>query len=214
MKKDFCSLSGNFLMRREEKALFIVFEGPDGSGQSTQVMLLKNYLTEKGFDVLLLKEPTVDSEAGKKIRKVLDQEIKVSSTDLQELFVSDRKEHLDKTIIPALKQGKVVISDRYFFSTFAFGAADGLDMEWLIDMNKAFLYPDFTFFLEVRPEVCVKRIKKRGERVTLFEKEKQLAKVSEKYKVLKARFNDIYVIDGEKSIEKVFEQIKIIIDKI
>ena len=86
---------------------FIVIEGLDGSGQSTQAELLKNFLLKEGHKVVLTKEPTQDSEAGKKIKEVLGEAIKLESQLLQELFVEDRKEHLQNLIIPALKEGKM-----------------------------------------------------------------------------------------------------------
>ena len=137
----------------------------------------------------------------------------VSSQELQELMVQDRKEHLENTIIPALKERKIVISDRYFFSTFAFGSSDGLDLEWLIEMNNQFLYPDITFLLKVDPEVCIERIKKRGDGIALFEKREKLSSVWETYKILPDKFKNIYVIDGEESIEEVFKKVKEIIIK-
>jgi len=187
---------------------FIVFEGLDGSGQSTQAGLLKDFLISEGFEVILTKEPTLDSEAGKKIRNVLDKKTEVLPHQLQELFIQDRKEHLENLIIPALKQSKIVISDRYFFSTFAYGAASGLDLEWLIKLNDNFLLPDLTFFLKVSPEICIQRIENRGEPKTLFEKKEKLKKVWQVYQTLLNRFQNIYLIDGEKSIEEVFLQIK------
>ncbi len=190
---------------------FIAFEGLDGSGQSTQAGLLRKFLTEKGYQVVLTKEPTLDSEAGRKIRDVLDSKVKLEPGKLQELFAQDRKEHLEKIIIPALEKGRFVISDRYFFSTFAFGASDGLDLEWLIKLNDNFLLPDMTFILKVKPEVCVSRMEKRGSPRTLFEKEEKLAKVWETYKIIPARFENVEIIDGEKSIEEIFEEIKKIV---
>ena len=192
---------------------FIVIEGLDGSGQSTQAELLRDFFIKKNYQVVLTKEPTLDSEAGKRIRKILDKEIKVSPKELQELMVEDRKEHLEKVIIPALKEGKIVISDRYFLSTFAFGSADGLDLEWLIEINNQFLYPDIIFLLKVSPSVCIGRIKNRGDRVTLFEKEEKLSKVWKTYKILPDRLENISVIDGERSIEEVFKKVKEIIIK-
>lgn len=97
------------------KGKFIVFEGLDGSGQSTQSGLLRDFLIKKGYKVLLTKEPTLNSKFGKKIKRVLNKKERVSAKKLQELFTQDRKEHLEKTIIPALKKGEIVISDRYFF---------------------------------------------------------------------------------------------------
>jgi len=187
---------------------FIVIEGLDGSGQSTQAELLKDFLTKKSFKVILTKEPTLDSEAGKKIRKILDKELKVNPKELQELFTQDRKEHLKSLIIPALKEGKIVISDRYFFSTFAYGIADGLDLDWLIKINNRFLLPDLTLFLKVRPEICIQRIEKRGEEKKLFEKKEKLEKVWQAYEILPNRFENVYIINGEESVERVSSQIK------
>ena len=90
---------------------FIVFEGLDGSGQSTQSKLLAGFLKKKHYKVLLTKEPTPDSEAGKKIRKILDKKLKVKPAAFQKLYAKDRKEHLGKEIVPALKKGKIVISE-------------------------------------------------------------------------------------------------------
>jgi deoxyribose-phosphate aldolase/dTMP kinase len=186
---------------------FIVFEGLDGSGQSTQAKLLKEFLNKEA-DIILTKEPTLDSDAGRKIREVLDKKIEIQPNELQELFTQDRKEHLENLIIPNLKEGKIVISDRYFFSTFAYGAADGLDLNWLIEINNSFLLPNLTFFLKVSPEMCIKRIEKRGEKKTLFEKKEKLIRVWQIYQILLNRFENIYLIDGEKSIENVFSQIE------
>ena len=94
---------------------FIVFEGLDGSGQSTQTELLRDFLIEKGYEVIQTKEPTQESKASQEIRETLDKKIKIKPMRLQELFTQDRKEHLDNLINPALKEGKMVISDRYFF---------------------------------------------------------------------------------------------------
>jgi len=187
---------------------FIVFEGLDGSGQTTQVNLLKEFLARKGFKVISTKEPTLDSRAGKKIRKVLDKELAVSAKKLQGLFAKDRAKHLKKIIIPNLKSGKVVISDRYLFSSLAYGAADGVDLDYLISLNKKFLEPDLTIFLKTSPRVCVERIKKRGEKITLFEKERQLEKVWKIFEKLSKKFRNIVVLDGEKSIKEIQENIK------
>jgi dTMP kinase len=191
---------------------FIVIDGLDGSGQSTQVNLLKKFLTKKRYKVLLTKEPTLDSKAGQKIKKILEKKFKVSPGKLQKLFSKDRKEHLDKEILPALKKGKIVISDRYFFSSFAYGKASGLNLGWLIRLNKNFLFPDLTFILKVRPEICIYRIQKRGEDNTLFEKEERLKKVWQVYKIFPKKFNkNIYIINGEKPVEQVFKEIKKIV---
>jgi|GEM_PF-90785 len=190
---------------------FIVFEGLDGSGQSTQANLLRDFFIKNGFQVVLTKEPTLASEAGRKIRKILDEKEKISLQKLQELFAQDRKEHLTKIITPALKKGKIVISDRYFFSSFAYGEASGLALKWLLKINDNFLLPDLIFILKVRPRACIRRIEKRGEKKTIFEKEKKLKKVWQTYKILPKIFKNVYMIKGEGTIPQVFERVKNVI---
>jgi len=204
-------LPKKYMKKNPYSGKFIVFEGLDGSGQTTQVNLLKEFLTRKEFKVISTKEPTLDSKAGKKIRKVLDKELTISAKKLQGLFAKDRAKHLKKIIIPNLKSGKVVISDRYLFSSLAYGTGNGLDLDYLISLNKKFLEPDLTIFLKTSPRVCVERIKKRGEKITLFEKERQLEKVWKIFEKLSKKFRNIVVLDGEKSIKEIFEEIKKIV---
>ncbi|MBI2626149.1 MAG: dTMP kinase [Candidatus Nealsonbacteria bacterium] len=201
------------MQKNTYKGKFIVFEGLDGSGQSTQTNLLGDFLVGKGYEVILTKEPTKDSEAGQKIRQVLDKNTQVSPMYLQELFAQDRGEHLDNLIIPALKEGKMIVSDRYFFSSFAYGASSGVEAEELIKLNSEFLMPDLTIILKVRPEVCMERIGKRGGSQTLFEEAEKLKKVWQTYETLPRRFENAYIIDGEKSIEKVHENVKALLQE-
>ncbi|MEK7624670.1 MAG: dTMP kinase [Patescibacteria group bacterium] len=189
------------------KGKFIVLEGLDGSGQSTQVKLLTEFITNKGFKVLITKEPTLDSAAGRLIRKALDKKIKILPKKLQELYAQDRKEHLNKIIIPNLKKGIIIISDRYFFSSFAYGSLD-VPLSYLLKINDKFLLPDFTFFLNTKPKTSFLRVKKRGEKQTLFEVENKLKKVYQNYKNIFKKFNNVIVINGEKNISKVHSEIK------
>lgn len=190
------------------KGLFIVFEGIDGSGESTQAALLKDFLEKMGKKVLLTKEPYIENESGKKIREVLEKKVSMDLKELQILFTENRREHLEKLIEPALNDGVTVISDRYYFSTFAFGAASGVDLEYLISLNEKFLHPNVTFILDVAPEISMERIDKRGKPKEFFEKVDRLKNTREYYKLFPKRFKDVYLIDGERSIEEVFEEIK------
>lgn len=190
---------------------FIVFEGLDGSGQSTQAGLLRDFFIQKGFKALLTKEPTAGTEAGKKIRKILDKKIKSGPRHLQELYAQDREEHLKNVIVPGLQKGKIVISDRYFFSSFAFGRAHGAALDYLLKINKNFLIPDITFFLDVRTNICLERIQKRGNARTLFENKEKFEKVYQNYKNVFKKFKDtakIHFINGGRPIKKVFEQVQ------
>jgi dTMP kinase len=195
---------------------FIVFEGIDGSGQTTQVNLLEEFLKNKGFKVLKTKEPTKNSPVSKKIQDVLAKKEKISPEKLQKLFSKDRKWHLKKVIIPALKKGEIVISDRYFFSTFSYGMSEGVELKKLLSFNKKFLLPDLVFFLDVSPEIALRRVENRGIEKSFFEEKEKLEKIYLNYKKIFEKFKEltkIYFINGERSIEEVFSEIKKIINE-
>ncbi len=192
--------------------MFIVFEGLDGSGQSTQAQLLEDYLKkDKKVSAVLTKEPTNKPPIGVLIRQILKKEISVSPAALQLLFCADRSEHLEKIIKPALKENKYIISDRYFYSPIAYGSL-GLNTDWLIEINKPFLSPDIVFLLKVRPQVCMERIDKNRDKREFFEESEKLKKVWQTYELLSRKFLNIKIIDGEKNREEVFEEIKSKID--
>lgn len=191
---------------------FIVFEGLDGSGQSTQAELLKNYFIGQGQSVLLTKEPTRWTQAGKKIKEILDEKALIEPLKLQELFCKDRREHLEKEIIPALRSGKMVICDRYFFSTLAFGGL-AVPMEKLMKLNEKFIYPDIIFFLKVRPEECLRRINRRGEGIKFFEKLEKLSKVLKNYQEVIKIFDDVAVVNGEESVKEIHQRIALFLKR-
>ena len=141
---------------------FIVIEGLDGCGKSAHVELIKIFLQEKGKIIVETKEPTMESEAGRKIKQLLRGEIKLEPMERQKLYVQDRNEHLKNKVIPAVKEGKFVVCSRYAFSTIAYGSSDGLDTEVLVGMTKDFLLPDLTIIINVSPGECIKRIEKNS----------------------------------------------------
>lgn len=188
------------------KGKFIVFDSLDGSGNSSQVKLLADYLNKIGEKTHITKEPT-SSLIGGLIKSQLTHDWKSSQICLQLLFSADRAYHLEKEIIPLLKRGINVISDRYFFSTMAYGNLEINDLDWLIEINKKFILPNLTFFLKVSPKICIERIKRNRFEITLFEKEKILARVWKNYEILAKKFKNVFVIDGEKKIKKVHEEI-------
>ncbi|MDP2741827.1 MAG: dTMP kinase [bacterium] len=193
---------------------FIVIEGLDGSGKNAQIDLLIDFLGKNKKEVIITKEPTIDSEAGRRIKQALKKEIVVEPLELQKLYVQDRKEHLENKVIPALKNGKFVVSSRYAFSTFAYGGSDGLDVDSLIKMNEEFLLPDLTIIINVNPDSCMERIEGRGEPKELFEKKEKLTKVNEFYKKFPEMFENVIMVNGERSIPEVFGDIKKITEKI
>ena len=206
------------------KGKFIVIEGLDGSGKSSQVDLVVDFLRQMGKEVVVTKEPTVDSESGRKIKQVLRKEIIMGDPlELQGLYVQDRKEHLENKVLPALQRGAYVVSSRYYFSTFAYGGADGVDVSHLIDLNKQFLQPDITIIVDVSAESCIQRIEGRGETKEHFEELEKLKRVGEWYRKFPAMFSteggsasggeNIFIVNGEQSVQMVFEKIKTIINR-
>jgi len=202
------------MIKNPHKGTFIAFEGLDGSGQTTQANLLSDYLIKQGFKVILTKEPTPDSRAGKEVRKILNEEKAVLPRQLQKLFAEDRNWHQKNKIVPALKKGQIVISDRSQFSSFAFGVASGITLGYLLSLNNKFIEPDLVILLKTSAKTSIQRIKNRGEKQTLFEKEKQLEKVWQIYEKLAKKFKNIVIIDGEKTIEEIHKKIKQIVNKI
>jgi len=205
------------MLKNTNGGKFIVLEGLDGSGQSTQVKMLKDYLGNCAIPYLVTKEPTQVAEGGyfssvaQRIRDVLDKKINMDPKVLQEMFAQDRKEHLENQIIPALSKGTWVICDRYCFSSFAYGAAHGNDIDYLIKINEDFLLPDFIFLLKVSPQICMQRVVRRNEGLKFFEVEEKLSKTWRQYEEVIKRFPEINVIDGEKDMDAVHNEIKNII---
>lgn len=195
------------MLKNLYKGKFIVFEGLDGSGQSTQTKLLAEFLKEKGHKVLTTKEPTLDSVAGKKIRQILDEKTKEDPAKLQKLFAQDRKVHLNGLILPELKKGKIVISDRYCFSSFAFGSI-AVPLNFLLKINDKFLMPDIIFFLDVKPVICLARMGKRNKDKTLFEEKNKMKKVYQNFKKILKNFKNSIIINGERNISQVHQEIK------
>lgn len=195
------------------KGKFIVFEGIDGSGKTTQSKMLAWYLKKRKKNILVTKEPT-QSKIGKIIKEILRKKGKINHVFLQLLFSCDRAEHLEKEIIPALKQGKIVLCDRYLFSTLAYGTAEIGDLAWFENLSKYFVMPNIIFFIDVSPKEAIRRIENvRKKKETFFEKEKKLKKIRQIYLKLAKKYQNFYVIDGERKKEEIFNDIKNIIDK-
>jgi len=191
--------------------LLIAFEGLDGSGLSTQANLLRNYLAEK-VPVILTKEQT-DGSIGGLIKSSLRDEFKTSPLALQLLFAADRAHHLATEIEPALKEGKTVICDRYILSSIAFGSL-GVDMEFMKEMNSKFREPDLTFIIDTEPKECLERIKRSRFHLELFEDEEKFIEIRKNFLSIKDMFSNTHIIDGNRKIEEVFEDIKKPVDKI
>ncbi|MBI2103114.1 dTMP kinase [Candidatus Woesearchaeota archaeon] len=195
-----------------KRGQFIVFEGLDGSGSSTQCELLKNYLAIRGIKAVVTKEPT-NNLIGGLIRGILTHDWSLNPRGLQLLFSADRAHHLEKEVVPALKSGTWVICDRYFFSTIAFGSLE-CDYGWLKELNKYFLQPDLTVFLQVHPQECIKRIRKGRSRFELFEEEEKLKVVMQNYLKLSREYQNFNLINGNQPKEDISREIVLIVDRI
>jgi len=190
---------------------FIVFEGLDGSGLTTQATILRNYLEKKGKRTVLTKEPT-DGLIGGLIKACLRREWKTDPETLQMLFAADRAHHLKTHIIPTLKTGKNVICDRYILSSMAFGAID-VSLKNLKQLNANFAVPNITFVIDTQPKICIERIQKARPHLEIFEEEGKLQQIRKNYHGLKNHYNDTYFIDGNREPELVFADIEKIIKK-
>jgi len=188
--------------------VFIDIEGLDGSGQSTQIQLLIQALDLKGISFLITKEPNEAYYLGKEIRQILKKEKKMESPlKLQEMFVENRRDHLKRLIIPQLKNNGMVITDRYLWSTVAYGSL-GISPQQTLKMNKNFILPDITFFIKTSPQECMRRMKASRPSLEYFEELDKLKKVYKTYLSLSKKFKDnIIGINGEDKEEKIAEKI-------
>jgi len=139
------------------KKLFIVFEGIDGAGTTTQISKLAQYLFDKKFHIVKTREPSYIFPAGIEIRERLFSG-ELDKKDMLRLYTEDRKENTEKVITPSLKNNMVVIADRYKYSTIAYQTAQGLNLNSVIETQKQFLSPDITFILKLHSEKAQERM--------------------------------------------------------
>ncbi|WP_027179543.1 dTMP kinase [Maridesulfovibrio bastinii] len=206
--------------------MFITFEGIEGTGKSTQITLLKKYLEEKGYEVLVTLEPG-GSRIGKELRKIL---LNMESTDLtgeSELFLylADRAQHVSQMIKPAIDDGKIVISDRFADSTIVYqGYGRGLEPKLLRELNDvavAGCWPDLTLLLDIEAAEGLRRATTRNIRDNKMMEEGRFeaeslefhSRVREGYLTWAALNHErIKEVDASRDIEGVFEQIREIVE--
>ena len=213
------------LRRNPYKGLYIAVEGIDGSGKTTQVKEISSYFRKNKKEAEQTREPRKEGIIGNIVQRVLTGKLKMPSVALQYLFSTDRVLHHNDVIIPALKSGKIVVSDRCFWSAIPYGILDRMkdkkeekysfDMgevilvgQSILSMYHQFTVPDYTFFLNVSVDTGIKRIEKKTEKKELYEKRDQLEMINLGYKWLVKKFpKEITVIDGEKGKEEVTKEI-------
>jgi dTMP kinase len=188
--------------------IFIAVEGIDGAGKTTQVELLGRALRDAGETVVLSKEPT-DGPWGRKVRESAKTG-RLSLAEELEAFTEDRKQHVAELIVPAIEAGKVVILDRYYFSTIAYQGSRGLAVEELTQAMRAIApLPDLTLLIDADPQVSLHRIRNHREEIpNHFEQHDALSAVRAIFKTLASDpKNQIVEINGMLPLDAVYREI-------
>lgn len=194
-----------------QKGLFITFEGTDGCGKTTQIELLKTYLENKGFEVILTREPGAKG-LGTKLREILlNYDGEVSSNCESFLFLADRAQHVDTLIKPAIENGKIVLCDRHTDSTVAYqGYGRGLDLEQINMLNNiatSGLKPNITFVFDIDIETAQERVGKSKDRMESAGLE-FFKRVRQGYlEIAKSEPERVKVLDATQKIEQISEQV-------
>lgn len=196
------------------KGNFIAFEGIDGSGKSTQIRMLNARMKEQGIYCYTTMEPT-DSPIGSLIHQIMMGRIKTDNKVIAALFVADRLDHLLNDvngIVNKINEGTTVITDRYYFSSYAYHSVD-MPMDWVIKANEQssnILRPTVTVFIDISPDVAIERIAKNRFHQELFEKKSRLFKVREKYLEAFDKLREeecIIKVDGNRSEQEIADDI-------
>ncbi len=183
----------------KKKGVFICIEGLDGSGKTTHAHRLVRNLQKLGYDAVYTTEPS-RGEIGKFIRaSVLQGEKRLPRVVEAFLFALDRVDHLDKMVKPALKEGKIVISDRYVYSSLAYQGAAGLDIKWIEGINRLAILPDLAIYIDVSPEVAVKRIRRNKSVMETLETQRRVQEVYMKF----VKKEKLVPLDGDRKKSEV-----------
>ena len=199
---------------KKQKGNFIAFEGIDGSGKSTQIGLLAERLKKEGVCCYTTMEPT-NAPVGSLVRQVMTGRIRMDNKAIAALFAADRLDHLLNEvdgIALKIEEGTTVLTDRYYFSSYAYHSVD-VPMEWVIRANEQsalILRPTVNLFIDVDPDTALERIARNRFHQELFEKKSRLVEVRENYKKafdLLAGEEKYTVIDGNQSREAIADNI-------
>jgi dTMP kinase len=183
----------------KHRGVFICVEGIDGSGKTTQARRLVKALTARGHDAVYTTEPS-RGIYGRIIREhLLQRSNRVPTVVEAMLFAVDRLHHLESEVKPLLKTGKVVVCDRYVYSSIAYQGAADLDAKWIEEINRHAMRPDLAVYIDVPPEVVIRRIKRKK---SVMETLQNQRKVREQYLKLVER-KQLVNVDGDASTAKV-----------
>ena len=200
-----------------KKGLFITFEGADGCGKTTQINLLKNYLENQGYQVVLTREPGAKG-LGEKVREILlNYEGAVSDRCESFLFLADRAQNIDIIVNPAVNEGKIVLCDRHIDSTVAYqGYGRGLDIDRIKMLNNIATNgrkPDLTIVFDIDVETSMQRVGKNKDRMESAGIEFH-NRVRDGYlKIAKEEPERIKVVNSIQTVDDVFEDVKKIVNK-
>jgi len=191
---------------RINKGILIVFEGIDGTGKTTQAQILFDKLISHGLETVYFREPST-GRWGQEVKKKAAQTDSITPEEELELFQRDRQENVRENLRPALDENKVVILDRYYFSTIAYQGAKGIDQQRIRRINEAFVViPDMVFIMDIDPGKGLDRIANRKKKDLLFEQEDYLKKVRMIFQSFQGK--NILHLDSARSIEEVAEEIE------
>ncbi len=170
-----------------KKSLLVAVEGIDGAGKSSAIARIKERAEAAGREVILGREPTL-GPFGKRLRESA-RTGRLSLEEELELFLKDRRQHVDEVIAPGLHRGALVLLDRYYFSSAAYQGARGADPDAILDLNEAFApLPDLVLLLDLEPELALERVCKRGGGADAFEKLEELREVRRIFLALRRPF--------------------------
>lgn len=169
------------------QGLLIVLEGIDGSGKTTQAKSLLRRLRARGWDAVFFREPS-RGKWGREIKRQAARADSLTPEQELDLFVKDRRENVERNLKPALARGKIVVLDRYYFSTIAYQGAKGIDPRRIRRLNEAFaVKPDLVIILDLAARDGLTRIAGRETRDELFEREEYLVRVGRIFRGLRGR---------------------------
>jgi dTMP kinase len=193
-----------------KRGILIVFDGIDGAGKTTQARRLLETLQKEGFDAIYFREPS-NSKWGQEVKRKAIHPDSLSPEEELDLFQKDRKENVERNLKPALEKKKVVVLDRYYFSTIAYQGARGIDSLTIQKLNEEFaVKPDLVFILDIAPGNGLKRIEmNRKKKDLLFEQEGYLARVRKIFRSFKGE--NIFHINGLQTEEGIYNEIKKIV---
>ena len=193
-----------------KKGVLIVLDGIDGTGKTTQAKRLLATLLKKGLDAVYFREPS-DSKFGLAIKRKAVIADSLTPEEELDLFQKDRRENVEKNLMPAMQQKKVVVLDRYYFSTIAYQGARGIDPEMIRHQNESFVVkPDLVFILDIVPQKGLDRIAISRKKIDEhFEREDYLIKVREIFQSFRGK--NIHHIDTSRLEEDIYKDIEKIV---